>query len=509
VIKVRSMLGVGLLVVLLTSTVVGCGPSRTEAIPASRLLGTPTPTAEAVTHNAAPNESVSEADPLPTRPPQPRPTRQPPDQVTRSYVVQYGDTLTGIAAYLGLSVEELMQANGLTNADQIKVGQELRLPMNTPVITPGDVLFPNSELVYGPAFADFDVRAATNDYEGYFHEYTEVMLDGYVLTAPEIIEQVALQYSVGPRMLLAILEAQSGWLTNASPSKEAQMYPMGFVRDGWDGLAAQMMWAADALNAGFYGWLDDSLWVFRLEDGSYVQFASSLNAGTAGVQRALASSPDYAAFEQRLDDVVAAYERLWGDPFAYSVEPLLPPAGDMLDLVLPWPEGETWYFTGGPHGGWGDGSGWAAVDFATDEQNLGCYVSERWVTAATDGRVVHSEDGMVLQELDDDGFIGTGWVLLYMHMASEGRVAADTMMETGDPIGHPSCEGGQSNASHLHFARRYNGVWIAADANSAWPLVMDGWVAENGDRAYDGRLRKQSIVKTAEEDWLSVNAIRH
>jgi murein DD-endopeptidase MepM/ murein hydrolase activator NlpD len=329
------------------------------------------------------------------------------------------------------------------------------------------------------------------------------------LSAPEIVEQVALQYSVGPRLLLAILEAQSGWLTNPSPSAEDQMYPMGFVRDGWDGLTAQMMWAADALNAGFYGWLEDRLWVFRLEDGSYVQFASTLNSGTAGVQRALASSPDYTAFERRLDDVAATYKLLWGDPFAYRVEPLLPPEGDTLDLALPWPEGETWYFTGGPHGGWGNGSGWAAVDFATDEQNLGCYVSQRWTTAATDGRVLYSEDGMVLQELDDDNFAGTGWVLLYMHIASEDRVPAGTMLATGDRIGHPSCEGGQSNASHLHFARRYNGVWITADADSDWPLVMDGWIAENGTRAYDGQLRKQSIVKTAEEDWLKVNAIQH
>jgi murein DD-endopeptidase MepM/ murein hydrolase activator NlpD len=287
------------------------------------------------------------------------------------------------------------------------------------------------------------------------------------------------------------------------------MYPLGFVRDGWDGLAVQMMWAADALNAGFYGWLYDTLWTFRLEDSSYVQFAPSLNAGTAGVQRALASSPDYATFEQRLNKVVRTYTQLWGDPFAYTIEPLLPPKGESPELTLPWPEGETWYFTGGPHGGWGNGSAWAAVDFATDEQNLGCYVSQRWTTAAADGWIVHSEDGMVLQDMDSDRFAGTGWVLLYMHMAADGRIEVGTLAETGDRIGHPSCEGGQANASHLHFARRYNGVWIAADGDTTNPLVMSGWTTEDGSRAYDGELRKHSMVKTAEEDWLKVNAILH
>ncbi len=42
-----------------------------------------------------------------------------------SYVVQTGDTLTGIAAELGTSVESLMAANGLTDPDLIYAGQTL------------------------------------------------------------------------------------------------------------------------------------------------------------------------------------------------------------------------------------------------------------------------------------------------------------------------------------------------------------------------------------------------
>lgn len=42
-----------------------------------------------------------------------------------SYVVQSGDTLTGIAAELGTSVDSLMAANGLANADYVYAGQTL------------------------------------------------------------------------------------------------------------------------------------------------------------------------------------------------------------------------------------------------------------------------------------------------------------------------------------------------------------------------------------------------
>ncbi|CAA9527665.1 MAG: Phage endolysin [uncultured Rubrobacteraceae bacterium] len=42
-----------------------------------------------------------------------------------SYVVQSGDTLTGIAAELGTSVDSLMAANGLTDPDLLYAGQTL------------------------------------------------------------------------------------------------------------------------------------------------------------------------------------------------------------------------------------------------------------------------------------------------------------------------------------------------------------------------------------------------
>ena len=45
-----------------------------------------------------------------------------------SYVVQAGDTLSGIAARFGISVDDLAQANGLVNRNLIMVGQTLRIP---------------------------------------------------------------------------------------------------------------------------------------------------------------------------------------------------------------------------------------------------------------------------------------------------------------------------------------------------------------------------------------------
>ncbi|MGQ9593258.1 MAG: LysM peptidoglycan-binding domain-containing protein, partial [Anaerolineae bacterium] len=45
------------------------------------------------------------------------------------HVVQWGETLTWIAARYGVTVWDIMQANGLWDADRIYVGQRLVIPL--------------------------------------------------------------------------------------------------------------------------------------------------------------------------------------------------------------------------------------------------------------------------------------------------------------------------------------------------------------------------------------------
>ena len=75
-----------------------------------------------------------------------------------------------------------------------------------------------------------------------------------------------------------------------------------------------------------------------------------------------------------------------------------------------------------------------------------------------------------------------------MHVDSQERVQSGVYLKAGERIGHPSCEGGVSNGTHLHLARRYNGEWISA-ARSL-PFVMDGWVAQGAVNEYDGYLAR-------------------
>ena len=46
------------------------------------------------------------------------------------YTVQQGDTLSAIAASFGVTVADIVAANGLPNADAIQAGQKLAIPGN-------------------------------------------------------------------------------------------------------------------------------------------------------------------------------------------------------------------------------------------------------------------------------------------------------------------------------------------------------------------------------------------
>ncbi len=419
-----------------------------------------------------------------------------PPSAPQVYVVQPGDTLSAIAARLGCSVEALAQANGLANPNALQVGQQLQVPATPLEVGPANRLLPDSEFVYGQSTLHFDVTAFVARQDGYLSNYVETV-EGRLLTGAQIVETVALHYSLHPRLLLALVEFQSGWVTNPTPADVT--YPLGSAAGTNQLLYRQLAWVANELNRGYYDWRGRGKEVITWADGSATRFDPSLNAATVGVQHLLSLLVPKAMWLVQVGtgpgSLLETYGRLFGSPNANDAGPLLPPDLAAPELVLPWDRGLTWFLTGGPHGGWGDGSAWAAIDFVSDEPGLGCAAARQWATAMAEGLVVRSEDGEVWLDLDGDGAVQTGWVLFYLHLAAEGRVQAGTWVQPGDRLGHPSCEGGFSTATHLHIARRYNGEWIAADG--PLPLVLDGWQARSDGVEYDGSLVKGDQVRTA------------
>lgn len=416
-----------------------------------------------------------------------------------SYLVQAGDTLRLIGRQYNVSVEALVEANQLENPDLLSVGQSLVIPTPIPAApAPAQKLIPDSELIYGPYAEYFDLQEFINAQNGHLAVYEEEV-NGRKMSGTEILQLVSRNHSVNPRLLMAILDHQSGWLSRQSKNFEAFGEPFGQQISVSGSLYLALNWAANNLNRGYYLWRVNAMAGFTTTDGVVIAANPEINAGTAALQYFFSQLYTEKEWRQVVSPFgfMQTYQTLYGPPFEWSFEPLIPENLSQPTMQLPFEPGVPWTFTGGPHGAWGDGSAWAAIDFAPPMELLGCYPNGAWVTAVADGLVIRSDDGVVVQDLDGDGLMGTGWTLLYLHIGSDERVTAGTYLYSGDRIGHPSCEGGVSTGTHVHIARRYNGEWIPADGSL--PFILDGWISGGTGILYEGTMQKgDQVVESCE-----------
>ncbi len=452
--------------------------------------------------------------------------------ITQTHTIKAGDTLTRIAERYGVSIKSLLLANDLPNPDYLTVGQVINLPPTPIDYTPPIRILPESRLVRSAGAFRFDVAAFVDGQPGALRRMTQMtptrLADGTQrtdqLTGSQIIDRVSREYSVDARVLLAFLERYAGLVSDPSVDEEAQLYPLlppdpasGRMRGG---IYNQLSWLADRLNQGYYGWKYRGENILELAAGDRLYYHPALEAGSVAVQYAAAQLVDGAEWEADVgeDGLKATYRRLFGDPFE-GARATLPDELRQPVLTLPFPKGETWRFTGGFHGGWGNGSAWSAIDFAPPDNAEGgwCYTSKHPTTAVARGLIARLGDGVIVLDLDEDGDEGSGWTILYLHLSPHDALREGQVVEAGNILGYVSCAGGFSTATHLHIARRYNGEWLPADCNrcpagrAAPPFVMSDWkVVGLASQLYQGFLvntRDNRNVIAEQGRYTDVNAI--
>jgi murein DD-endopeptidase MepM/ murein hydrolase activator NlpD len=476
-------------------------PTQTPAAVAS-IGGGAVPTAEVeLPETGSPVTPEPQNTNEPMQAPTPTPTLAPTETIVNTtpiiYYTQAGDTLPLVATRFGVLEEEVYSPDEIPERALFNPGQVLVIPNRLANTTSSQHFMPDSEVVYSPSALDFDVGDFAMQAGGYLGEYSQYLATTGVTTGPDVVQRIATENSINPRLLLALLEYQAGWVYNPEPSGSLE-FLMGQTRPRDKGLYRQLAWAVNQLSIGYYGWREGRLTEIEFKDGITARMAPDLNAGTAALQYYFAQlygSEQWIAALDLESGFPALYEAMFGSPWvrALSVEPLYPPDLEQPRLVLPFMINQIWSYSGGPHGAWERDGAWAAVDFAPGSLVPGCFDTEVYTVAAASGLVVRSENGMVSLDLDGDGREQTGWVLIYLHVAEKGRIPPGTWVERGDLIGHPSCEGGFSTGTHLHLARKYNGEWIVADG--PLPFVISGWTVHAGEEAYEGTMSRgnQSI----------------
>lgn len=426
------------------------------------------------------------------------------------YTIQSGDSLAGIALKNQVSVQQIVAANDIEDPNLISVDQIITIPpASANELATNFRIMPDSEIYYGPSVKDFDVESLIWQFNGKLNWYEEELTDGTTLTGAEIVQRVADEQSVNPRLLLALIEHQSGCLRSRNEDCDLEEYPLGLINSSQQGLYKQLSWAANELLRASGLWDKSLLAVWTLADGDVMRIDASINTGTAALQHLFSLIQGKDSWKRTVSEsgFYQTYSDLFGYPFAFSVDPLLPEDLVQPELILPLADGDVWLLTSGPHWAWGTGSAWAALDFAPpgEDDDYGCYASDAPVLAAADGVVVRSEGAAVVIDLDGDGYEQTGWTLNYLHISEASSIPVGTIVATGDVIGIASCEGGVTNGTHFHIARRYNGVWI--DAGGEIPFNLGGWVTESYGTVYDGSLTKEGVTVEAYNGRSEINSI--
>jgi LasA protease len=445
------------------------------------------------------------------------------------YRAQSGDTLDSVAAHYGVQPDEIISPSTLPKDGMLAQGHLLLLPPRQTLISShhitidGRKLIPDSEVVNGPSAADFDVHEYLKRAGGYLGKHREYLGTTAWTSAADVITRIALENSINPRLLIALIEHECGCVLGDSTGMIREGYVLGVEQFEHRWLYLQLGWAVNQLSIGYYGWRTGSLTEFPLPNGIIIRPTPDSNAGSVAVlyyfaslaaqkalqkvpvgqQSILGPIPVDDSWIQAVDPQTgfpALYERMYGSAWerAGTVEPLFPAGLKQPKMELPFEPGYVWSYTSGPHKAWQTENALAALDLAPSTKWSGCVPTKAWAVAVADGPVVRSGNGYVIQDLDfsdphgqmlpSDGKEQTGWAVLYMHIANEEKVQTGVYLEQGDPIGHPSCEGGPATGTHLHIARKFNGEWIAADG--PLPFNLSGWIAHAGSKPYEGTFTK-------------------
>lgn len=331
----------------------------------------------------------------------------------------------------------------------------------------------------GPLRGELAVQRLLEERGSFLAAATLEPVEGIPMPAAAAITFLGEAYSVSPALLLALGEVQLSALSSDRPTRAPA------ATADWFRLAAMSLsrWFYDA----YYGInnapnrplpvsvalpVAGNAATYALRNYYFVQ----LYGGGAEPLAALL------AWEAQL---AAAYEADFG-PMLAGKSSLRPPAGAQLGelppLRLPWPGGETWYLTGGPHNF--DGSKRLPLSGADFQPPgvTGCtppVAHQHWVLSSAAGRAIDYQRNWVKLDHDGDGDATTGWQTVYGHLAY--RVVDGAWVPAGGRVGSPSCQGGYASGVHVHFGVKYENVWQPLET-----IVLSGWRFQRGEEAYEG-----------------------
>ena len=238
-----------------------------------------------------------------------------------------------VAVRFGVQPAEITSPDPLPETALLPPNQLLLIPRRLSNTASSQRLMPDSEVVYSPSSTDFDVRTYVEQAGGYLSTYEEWLQSTKTTTGADVITRVAQENSINPRLLLALLEYHSHWVTGQPGNLAEVDYPMGLIDVNEKGLYRQLVWAINQLSVGYYAWREGRLIELQFSDGITARLAPDQNAGSVALEYYFSKLYDGERWLQAIDEqdgLPAVYPRMFGSPWvrAQSVRASLPSRTD-------------------------------------------------------------------------------------------------------------------------------------------------------------------------------------
>lgn len=305
-----------------------------------------------------------------------------------------------------------------------------------------------ADLVYSyDEMFDFDI-------EGYLARHAP-----HLARHAESISHWAGYSNISPKVLIALMEQQSGVVSRRRANADALRRPFGALSKA-DGFNAQTRDVANALRQALYEQQDPS----RVPRGRVPLSRTNplqvlqARAGQSPANAALLGDGGFQLVYGRLFNqsrkAVPSSGRFGAQPSGTDVNALAGPANGFLQF--PYPRGQSWH-VGGAHTNTGSGNyPMSSLDMSRGG-GWGSNQSNIWVSASAGG--AFKRHSSCFAEVVHAG----GWSTTYYHMmnlqyGTGATVSANTRI--GNPANTRSqalCNGGGSTGPHEHWSLKYNG----------------------------------------------------
>ncbi len=304
----------------------------------------------------------------------------------------------------------------------------------------------------------------------------------HLLPYAETISHWAGYSSISPRVLLTLIDLQSGLLSEPRRGllKNRLATPLPGLSQR-QGFAGQVQDVADQLARQLY----------QQPALQAAEFGPRSKEPLSYLLQAPAGEP---APSRQLLDFSSRYQQLFGDAFTSpglqalpDVTPLAGPANGFLQF--PFPLGQNWH-VGGAHTNTGSGSYPMSSLDMSQGGGWGSNQSGVWVAASAAGSF--KRHSSCFAEIVHSG----GWSTTYYHLMNVqyntgASVAKNTRIANpANTQAQALCNGGASTGPHQHWSLKQNGSWVHLNT-----VYLSGWQVTATGSSYDTNCNRFYLSK--------------